>query len=299
LHAAVLLCLLMVHHTLTPGRDIGVVELVMVQPTSSGTAAEVAPQAAATPPDTAADHPPDVTPMRQAVSPPPPVAPDQPVVPPQDTVPEQQAVVPPPPVPDQRPASDQPAAIQPASVPPPTALPQPSALTAAPVRSEPPLPAPRPMRTPHPPSRVTMRANPPPREPASRVQNEDASGVTAPSAETSASPAASAPSAAPTQQTARAGADPGWLAGVGAWLKAHRSYPERARALGRQGTVVVQITINPAGRVVGVNLVQGSGTDSLDHAAEALVRDAQLPPFPPDMKLPQQSLTVPIRYVLE
>jgi TonB family protein len=72
-----------------------------------------------------------------------------------------------------------------------------------------------------------------------------------------------------------------------------------ARALGRQGTVVVQITVNPAGRVVGVNLVQGSGTDSLDRAAEALMRDAQLPPFPPDMKLPRQSLTVPIRYVLE
>jgi protein TonB len=296
LHVAVLACLLMVHHTLTPGRDIGVVELVMVQP---GSASAAAPKAAATPLDTAADHPPDVAPNPQAVSPPLPAVPDQPVVPPQDTVPEQQAVVPSPPVPDQRPAPDQPAALQPASVPPPAAQPQPSAPTAAPVRPEPPLPAPRPVRTPHPPSRVTMRANPPPHEPVPRVQSEDASGVAAPSAETSASPAASAPSAVPTQQTARAGADPGWLAGVGAWLKAHRSYPEGARALGRQGTVVVQITVDPAGRVVGVNLVQGSGTDSLDHAAEALVRDAQLPPFPPDMKLPRQSLTVPIRYALE
>jgi protein TonB len=141
-----------------------------------------------------------------------------------------------------------------------------------------------------------MRANPPPREPASHVQSADASGETARPAETS---AASALSSGPTQPTARTGADPDWLAGVGAWLQAHRSYPEMARALGRQGTVVVQITVNPTGRVVGVNLVQGSGTDSLDHAAEALVRDAQLPPFPPDMKLPRQSLTVPIRYMLE
>jgi protein TonB len=123
--------------------------------------------------------------------------------------------------------------------------------------------------------------------------------VTAPPAEAAVSPSASGPSAAAAWQTARAAADPAWLADVGAWLKAHRSYPETARARGRQGTVVVQITVNPEGRVVSFNLVQGSGTDSLDHAAEALVRDAQLPPFPPHMKLPRQSLTVPIRYVLD
>jgi protein TonB len=284
LHAAALSCLLMVHHALTPGRDIGAVELVMVQPAPSGTAAA---HGAATSPDAAADHAPDEVP-------PPPAVPDQPVVPPQDTAPAQQAAGPPPPVPDRQPAPDQADATQPAPLPPPAA--QPQAPTAAPVLPESPPPAPRPVRTPRPPSRVTMRASPPLREPAQRAQSEDASAVTAPSAGTS---AASAPSSGPTQQTAHAGADPDWLAGVGAWLRAHRSYPEMARALGRQGTVVVQITVNPAGRVVGVNLVQGSGTDSLDRAAEALMRDAQLPPFPPDMKLPRQSLTVPIRYVLE
>jgi protein TonB len=142
-----------------------------------------------------------------------------------------------------------------------------------------------------------MRANPPTHESDPRAQAEHAPGVTAPSAGAVAS-SASAPSAAPAQQATRTGADPAWLAGVGAWLRAHRSYSEMARALGRQGTVVMQITVNPEGRVVDVNLVQGSGTDLLDHAAEVLVRDAQLPPFPPDMKLPRQSLTVPIRYIL-
>jgi TonB family protein len=72
-----------------------------------------------------------------------------------------------------------------------------------------------------------------------------------------------------------------------------------ARALGRQGTVVVQVTVDPAGHVVGFNLVRGSGSESLDHAAEALMRNAQLPPFPPDMRLTQQSLTVPIHYRLD
>jgi protein TonB len=72
-----------------------------------------------------------------------------------------------------------------------------------------------------------------------------------------------------------------------------------ARQLGRQGTVVLQITVDPDGHVLDVILVKGSGTESLDQAAEALVRNAQLPPFPPDMKLPRQTVTLPIRYRLE
>jgi protein TonB len=72
-----------------------------------------------------------------------------------------------------------------------------------------------------------------------------------------------------------------------------------ARRLGRQGTVVLQITVDPEGHVLDVTLVHSSGTESLDQAAEALVRNAHLPPFPPDMKLPRQSVTLPIRYQLE
>ena len=63
--------------------------------------------------------------------------------------------------------------------------------------------------------------------------------------------------------------------------------------------MVVRVTVDPAGRVVGFNLLRGSGSESLDRAAEALMRDAHLPPFPPDMRLPQQSLTVPIHYQLD
>ncbi len=61
----------------------------------------------------------------------------------------------------------------------------------------------------------------------------------------------------------------------------------------------MQITVDPKGHVVNVNLVRGSGTDLLDHAAEALVRDAHLPPFPSDMRSSQQRITIPIRYRLE
>ena len=93
--------------------------------------------------------------------------------------------------------------------------------------------------------------------------------------------------------------DLSWLDGVSQWLLAHRTYPEMARELGRQGTVVVQITVDPDGHVRDVKLVQGSGSESLDRAAQELVRGAHLPPFPSDMRLPQQTVTLPIRYQLE
>jgi len=48
-----------------------------------------------------------------------------------------------------------------------------------------------------------------------------------------------------------------------------------------------------------VSLAQSSGSDLLDNAAEAMLRDAHLPPFPPQMNLPRQSLTVPIHYRLD
>lgn len=92
---------------------------------------------------------------------------------------------------------------------------------------------------------------------------------------------------------------PAWLAGVNEWLRGHRSYPEMARRLGRQGTVLVRFTVDREGHVLDVSLVQGSGSEMLDEAAQALLHDARLPPFPPDMLLPQQSVTVPIRYRLD
>jgi protein TonB len=85
---------------------------------------------------------------------------------------------------------------------------------------------------------------------------------------------------------------------LGAWLLAHRSYPEIARALGRQGTVVLQVRVNPNGQVEAVSLVRGSGSETLDQAAQALVRNARLPPFPTGMKQPRE-ITVPIIYSLE
>jgi TonB family protein len=53
------------------------------------------------------------------------------------------------------------------------------------------------------------------------------------------------------------------------------------------------------GHVVEVTIVRGSGSDMLDQAAMALLQNARLPPFPIDMTMPQQSMTVPLHYRLE
>jgi periplasmic protein TonB len=62
---------------------------------------------------------------------------------------------------------------------------------------------------------------------------------------------------------------------------------------------VVRFTITRDGRVVSVDLVSGSGSASLDDAAQAMLRGATLPPFPSVLPEAQIAVTLPIRYSLE
>jgi protein TonB len=50
--------------------------------------------------------------------------------------------------------------------------------------------------------------------------------------------------------------------------------------------------------VLAVSLLQSAGSSVLDSAAEALVRDATLPPFPAVMTQQTTTVTVTIRYTL-
>ncbi len=72
-----------------------------------------------------------------------------------------------------------------------------------------------------------------------------------------------------------------------------------ARVNGDQGRVVVHFTVDRDGRVLDVALVQSSGSQILDDAAEALLRGARLPAFPTAMPQTQMTVTLPIRYALE
>jgi protein TonB len=57
-------------------------------------------------------------------------------------------------------------------------------------------------------------------------------------------------------------------------------YPELARRLGRQGTVVLELALSPDGAVAEVGVSSSSGVDELDQAAVDAVRTWRFSPHP-------------------
>jgi protein TonB len=107
-----------------------------------------------------------------------------------------------------------------------------------------------------------------------------------------------APAATPAQPAAEAPIAADWQRALAAWLASHKTYPELARRRGQQGSVGLRFTADRSGRVLAVSLLQSAGSSVLDSAAEALVRDATLPPFPAVMTQQTTTVTVTIRYTL-
>lgn len=62
---------------------------------------------------------------------------------------------------------------------------------------------------------------------------------------------------------------------------------------------MLRFTVDRTGRVLQVTLVSSSGSATLDEAAQAMLRGAQVPPFPSAMTETEITATVPIRYALE
>jgi protein TonB len=90
-----------------------------------------------------------------------------------------------------------------------------------------------------------------------------------------------------------------WQNAIGAWLQAHKTYPEEARRRGDQGRATVRFTADRDGRVLELQVLSGTGSAILDEAIERLLRGARLPPFPPGMDQPQVTVSLQIRYMLE
>jgi protein TonB len=61
---------------------------------------------------------------------------------------------------------------------------------------------------------------------------------------------------------------------------------------------VLRFTIERSGRVLDVALVRSAGSPILDAAAEAMVRNGTVPPFPAEMPQDTVTVTVQIRYAL-
>jgi periplasmic protein TonB len=111
--------------------------------------------------------------------------------------------------------------------------------------------------------------------------------------QTTPGPAAASTAGAPPAQVAA-----GWRQALGAWLAAHKTYPEEARRRGEEGRTAVRFTVDRSGRVLDVELSQSSGSAILDEAARAMLRGATLPPLPPTMTQERVTVTVTIRYAL-
>ena len=84
-------------------------------------------------------------------------------------------------------------------------------------------------------------------------------------------------------------------------LTALQAYPALAKSLGEEGTVLVRFTIAASGEIQPVNIVESSGSDSLDMAAMAIFSEGlayRLPPIPAALQKSSWTLSVPIRYQL-
>lgn len=264
------------------------------------------------PPAPAAPNPP----VRDAVPAPPPAPAGEPPVaekgaPPPDQFPaasdkpaqtkEAEAQTAPDALPREAPKADLSPNVQPA--PPPPLLESPTG--DAPV-VPPPLPAkpenpsatpPRPVSPAKPvapkpaPAKVEPRdtAKPPSREQAEKPREPQISTVPAPT------PSPQPPAHALNDEQASIG----YIRQVAAFLNRVKTYPEKARAAGQQGIVVVRFTISRAGQVGSINVLRSSGSEALDDAGLALVRRAApFPPLPDDFNGPLLTLTLPLSFGL-
>jgi protein TonB len=102
----------------------------------------------------------------------------------------------------------------------------------------------------------------------------------------------------PSQPAAEAPIGADWQRSLAAWLAAHKVYPELARRRREEGSVGLRFTADRSGRVLNVSVVSSAGSPLLDSAAEKMVADATVPPFPAGMPQQTATLTVTIRYAL-
>jgi len=139
-----------------------------------------------------------------------------------------------------------------------------------------PKPQPRPVRRPAPQHYVVMNGmsygNPaPPMPNAQRAMNlslpmSDAQAVNAP------------------ELTIKGDIGADWDAELNKWVNDHKYYPQAALEQNQQGNVQIEFTVDRAGNVTGLHLLNGSGSPFLDGAWLGLFADNTLPAFPPGTK---------------
>ena len=229
------------------------------------------------------------TPGPDVQTPPVPLPPDQPQA---ETL---VSPAPPQPAPAPLPADQFPAEASGLPVPP---QPDPAPLsTAVPPPAAPPSSPPR-RPTPRPKSKPVQRRPSPPRS-AIAAKDESAPARPAP-ALASGSQGTLAPAATPAPLAAGPPViDPSWRSALGAWMQAHRRYPDAARQRGEEGTVEVAFTVSRDGTVLTVQIVRPSGSALLDQAVHDMLTSQKVPAFPAGMTQAQAHVAVNVHFSLD
>lgn len=113
---------------------------------------------------------------------------------------------------------------------------------------------------------------------------------------------------APASEPARAGPEAlagspdevrRYVAAIMRQLNRHKTYPRELKKAKVEGTVVIEFTIDAAGRLLASAVKQGSGHPELDRAAmEMLARANPLPAIPGFMDRDELALAIPVEYSL-
>ena len=201
------------------------------------------------------------------------------------------------------PSLDAPLPEAPVGDPPPVDVPPPE-----PTMTEPPEPPekiaepppvvtpPAPAITPEP-APITHTATPPPKpRPLPRPTMDKAPVPT--SAPVAPPPVQSIAPPLPSPVATALAVDPSWQKAVSGWLSAAKTYPDEARRRAEEGRVTIRFTVDRSGRVLDATIIGSSGSQLLDQAALALLRQASLPAFPVSMMQAQMTITTALRYSL-
>ena len=89
-----------------------------------------------------------------------------------------------------------------------------------------------------------------------------------------------------------------WLERLHEWWETHSYYPTEAARRAEDGVVQIHVRVDRYGRVRQVELESSSGSQWLDAGAQAVFRNAVVPPFPQSTPEPMADLDITIDYVM-
>ncbi len=102
-----------------------------------------------------------------------------------------------------------------------------------------------------------------------------------------------------TSSGGRPGSADSYFARLQAWLEQHKEYPLSARRRRREGTAVLNFTMDRSGAILEASILRGTGHASLDEEVMRMIRRASpLPPFPGDFTDARLTLSVPVQFQL-